>query len=363
MPGSKVTIKDLAKRLSLSPSSISRALHNHPSISEKTTREVWELASELGYFPNSLASSLRKKKTNMIGVVVPRIDIAFHSHVISGVEEVAYKMGYNITIYQSRDSIDREVAITQQLQTNMAAGIIACLAIETKNCDHFVKFNKLKVPLVFYDRVSNDFQASKVIIDDYEAAFKATQHLISIGCKKIAHIAGCQTTGIFSARLQGYKEALAKSNLDFDPSLVCFATDLNYEEGARCARKLLRQPVIPDGLFCANDYTAIGAMQVIKKMKIKIPEDIAVVGFSNYPVSTIIEPSLTTIDDRAVEMGKAAARLLIRQIETRDDNIASESIVIKTDLVIRESTVRGSDQTTSCPVDAITPTPRSSSSC
>ena len=340
MSGSKVTIKDLAGRLKLSASTISRALHNHPSIGEKTRREVWDLADELGYFPNSLASNLRKKKTNMIGVVVPKIDIAFHAHVISGVEEVAYKMGYNITIYQSRDSYEREVAITQQLQTNMAAGIIACLALETQKSDHFGKFNKQKVPLVFYDRVSNDLQASKVIIDDHEAAFKATRHLVSVGCKRIAHIAGGQTTGIFNARFQGYKDALLTSNLEFDPAMVCVATDLNYEEGARCARKLLKLPVWPDGIFCVNDYTAIGAIQALKKMKVRIPGDIAVVGFSNYPVSTIIEPSLTTIDDRAVEMGKAAARLLIRQIETRDENIASESIVIKTDLIIRESTMR-----------------------
>lgn len=340
MSGSRITIKDLAERMNLSASTISRALHNHPSIGAKTTQEVWKLANQLGYFPNSVASNLRKRKTNMIGVIVPRIDISFHSYVISGVEEVAYKMGYNITIYQSRDSFEREIAITKILQTNMVAGIIACLALETINCDHFARFNGLKVPLVFYDRVSNDLEASKVIIDDFDAAFKATQHLINIGCKRIAHIAGCQTTGIFASRLEGYKAALVRYGLPYDPALVCCATDLSYEEGAKCARKLLKQTELPDGLFCANDYTAIGAIQVIKKSNLQIPEDIAVAGFSNYPVSTIIEPSLTTIDDRAFEMGKAAARLLIRQIEDRDSNIASETIVIKTDLIVRDSTRR-----------------------
>ena len=340
MSGSRITIKDLAERMNLSASTISRAIHNHPSIGAKTTQEVWKLANQLGYFPTSVASNLRKRKTNMIGVIVPRIDISFHSYVISGVEEVAYKMGYNITIYQSRDSFEREIAITKILQTNMVAGIIACLALETINCDHFARFNGLKVPLVFYDRVSNELEASKVIIDDFEAAFKATQHLINIGCKRIAHIAGCQTTGIFASRLEGYKAALIRYGLPYDPALVCCATDLSYEEGAKCARKLLKQTELPDGLFCANDYTAIGAIQVIKKSNLHIPEDIAVAGFSNYPVSTIIEPSLTTIDDRAFEMGKAAARLLIRQIEDRDSNIASETIVIKTDLIVRDSTRR-----------------------
>ncbi len=340
MPGTRVTIKDLAKRMNLSVSTISRALHNHPSIGAETTKEVWKLAKQLGYFPNSVASNLRRRKTNMIGVIVPRIDITFHSYVISGVEEVAYRLGYNVTIYQSRDSLEREIAITTILQTNMVAGIIACLALETQSCSHFSRFNSLKVPLVFYDRVSNDLEASKVIIDDFDAASRVTQHLIDTGCRKIAHIAGCQTTSIFASRLEGYKAALLRNNLVFDPAMVYCTTNLTYEEGAKGARKLLKLPELPDGIFCANDYTAIGAIQAIKKANLRIPDDIAVAGFSNYPVSTIIEPALTTIDDRAFEMGKTAARMLIRQIEERDANIASETIVLKTDLIIRESTRR-----------------------
>lgn len=340
MPGARVTIKDLAKRMNLSVSTISRALHNNPSIGAETTKEVWKLAKQLGYFPNSVASNLRRRKTNMIGVIVPRIDITFHSYVISGVEEVAYKLGYNVTIYQSRDSLEREIAITSILQTNMVAGIIACLALETRNCNHFSRFNSLKVPLVFYDRVSNDLEASKVIIDDFDAASRVTQHLIDTGCRKIAHIAGCQTTSIFASRLEGYKAALIRNNLPYDPAMVYCTSNLTYEEGAKGARKLLKLPELPDGIFCANDYTAIGAIQVIKKANLKIPDDIAVAGFSNYPVSTIIEPALTTIDDRAFEMGKTAARMLIRQIEERDANIASETIVLKTDLIVRESTRR-----------------------
>lgn len=338
MADSRITIKDLAVRLNLSVSTISRALHNHPSIGAKTTQEIWQLASELGYFPNSVASNLRKRKTNMIGVIVPRIDIYFHSHAISGMEDVAYRKGYNVTIFQSNDSFEREVEITKILQTNMVAGVIACLAMETQNCEHFERFNNFKVPLVFYDRVSNDILASRVIIDDFEAAFKVTEHLIKTGCKRIAHIAGCQTTGIFHSRFEGYKAALLKYNQPYDSSLTCFTEELSFEEGARCARKLIKLAAFPDGIFCANDYTAIGAIKAIKKANLKIPGDIAVAGFSNYPVSTIIEPSLTTIDDRAFDMGKAAAKLLIRQIEEKNAYIASETIVIKTDLIIREST-------------------------
>ncbi|HZL10739.1 MAG TPA: LacI family DNA-binding transcriptional regulator [Prolixibacteraceae bacterium] len=338
MASSRITIKDLAARMNLSVSTISRALHNHHSIGEKTTEEVKKLAKELGYFPNSVASNLRSNKTHTIGVIVPRIDIHFHSHAISGIEEFAYKSGYYVTIFQSRDSLEREIAITEILQTKMVEGVIACLGLETKDCTHFSKFNKLNVPLVFYDRVSKDFEASKVIIDDFEAAFKATEHLISIGCKRISHIAGCQTTDIFKARLEGYKAALTKHNILIDEKLIEYTSDLSYEEGARCAKKFLSLDILPDGMFCANDYTAISAIQVFKKANRQIPQDIAVVGFSNYPISRVIEPTLTTIDDRAFEMGQAAAKLLIRQIEDKDHTIASETIVLKTNLIIRDST-------------------------
>lgn len=338
MSGAKITIRELAKRMGLSVSTISRALSDHHSIGKKTKEAVRKKAKELGYFPNSLASNFRQNRTNSIGVIVPRIDIYFHSLVISGIEEVAYKSGFSVTIYQSKDSLEREMAITNTLQENMATGVIACIGLETEDCDHFSKFNAFNVPVVFYDRVPTSFPASKVTIDDYEAAFKATEHLIEIGCKKIAHIAGSQKTHIFKQRVEGYKAALIKHGLETDPNLICYTNNLSYEEGVICAKKLLSQENAPDGIFCANDYTAISAIQVFTKAKYLIPQDLAVVGFSNYPVSSIIEPTLTTIDDRAFEMGQTAAKMLIRQIEEKDQLIVSESLVIKTDLIIRDST-------------------------
>ena len=334
----RITIKDLAGKMNFSVSTISRALHNHPSIGKKTTREVQKLAKELGYFPNAVASNLRKNRTHSIGVIVPRIDIHFHSLAISGIEEVAYKKGYAVTIYQSKDSLDREISITNILQTNMVDGIIICLGLETKDCSHFYRFKELGIPMVFYDRVSNDFDASKVIINDFEAAFKATEHLVMNGCTKIAHIAGCQNTNIFKSRLEGYNAALIKHNITVEESLIEYTDDLSYEEGVKCAKKLLSGKIIPDGIFCANDYTAISAIQVFTKAGFHVPNDIAIVGFSNYPISKIVEPTLTTIDDRAFEMGQTATKLLIRQINEKDQFIASETIVLKTDLIIREST-------------------------
>lgn len=336
----RVTIKDLAEKMNLSFSTISRALNDHPAISKETKAKVKQMAMNMGYYPNSIATNLRKNKSNSIGIIVPRIDVHFHSKAISGIEEVAYKAGYNVTIYQSKDSFEREIAITQNLQANMVDGVIVCLAVETKDCNHFNKFKKHNVPVVFYDRVSPDYDASKVIIDDFGSSFKAIEHLIEIGCKRIAHIAGNQKTLIFQARLEGYKEALLKHGLKFDKNLIFYTKELSYEEGEQCAKKMLNLNPPPDGVFCANDYTAVSAIQTFMKAKKKVPEDIAVVGFSDYPISRILQPSITTINDKAFEMGQTAAKLLIRHIEEKNSIVASETMVLKTELIKRESTKR-----------------------
>lgn len=337
MKNKKVTIKDLAERMNLSVSTISRALHNHHSIGEKTTKKVHQLAKELGYVPNSVASNLRRNTTHNIGVIVPKIDIHFHSLAISGIEEIAYKKGYAVTIYQSKNSLEREISIVNILQKNMVDGVIICLGLETNDCSHIKGFKDLNTPIVFYDRVPNDFEASKVIINDFDASYNATEHLIKRGCKKIAHIAGSQKTNIFKKRLEGYKKALSNNKIPINDSLIQYTNELSYEEGVTSANKLLSGKVIPDGIFCANDYTAISAIQVFMQAGFNIPNDTAVIGFSNYPISRIIKPTLTTIDDRAFEMGQTAAKLLIRQLNEKDQFIASETIVLKTDLIKRES--------------------------
>ncbi|MCG9793108.1 LacI family DNA-binding transcriptional regulator [Flavobacterium algicola] len=340
MKNTRITLKDLAKELNLSASTISRALVNHPAISEATKKIVQKKADELGFIPNSIAASFRMKRTQTIGVIVPRIDIHFHSLVISGIEEFAYNNGYNVTIFQSKDSLKREKEIIKILQNKMVDGVIVCLGIETQNCDHFKKINKSGIPLVFYDRVPTDFDANKIVINDFESAYLATEHLIKNGCTTIGHISGSQTTNIFKARLEGFKAALKKHHLPIEESLILFTKNLTYEEGVACAEKYLESPLKLDGVFCANDYTAVSVIQVFRKAEIKIPEEIAIVGFSNYPISRIIEPHLTTINDRAFQMGEAATKLLIRQIEEKDDDIKSETITLKTELIVRESSSR-----------------------
>ena len=338
MKNRRITLKDLAKDLNLSASTISRALDNHPAISDATKKKVQRKAEELGFIPNSIASSFRTKKTKSIGIIVPRIDIHFHSLVISGIEDFAYKNGYNVTIFQSKDSLKREKEIAKILQNRMVDGIIICLSIETEKCDHFKKFDKLGVPMVFYDRVPTDFDANKIVINDFESAFTATEHLIKKGCKRIGHIAGSQKTDIFKARLEGFKAALQKYKLPINQDLILYTKHLGYEEGVICAKKYLEFSELPDGVFCANDYTAVSVIQIFRKHGIRIPQDVAIVGFSNYPISKIIEPNLTTINDCAFQMGESSAKLLIRHIEDKDEFINSESITLRTNLIVREST-------------------------
>ena len=338
MKNRRITLKDLAKDLNLSASTISRALDNHPAISAATKKLVQKKAEELGFIPNSIASSFRTKKTKSIGIIVPRIDIHFHSLVISGIEDYAYKNGYNVTIFQSKDSLKREKEIVKILQNRMVDGIIACLSIETKKCDHFRKFEKLGVPLVFYDRVPTDFDANKIIINDFESAFKATEHLIAAGCKRLGHIAGSQKTSIFKSRLEGFKAAVMKHGLPIQENFIMTTKSLGYEEGVICANRYLELPELPDGIFCANDYTAVSLIQVFRKANIKIPQQVAIAGFSNYPISKVIEPHLTTVNDCAFQMGESSAKLLIRKFEDQDDFVNAETITIRTELIVREST-------------------------
>lgn len=336
-----ITIKDLAKELNLSPSTISRALSDHPKISQTTKKLVSDKAEQSGFRLNAIASSFRSKKTKSIGIIAPRIDIDFHSRVISGIEDYAYKSGYHVIIFQSKDSYKMEKEIIQNLQNMMVEGMIICLAMETKNFDHLKKLIKTKLPVVFYDRTPETFDTNKITINDFESAFNATEHLIKIGCKNIVHIAGNQSTGIFRARLEGYKAALKSYHLPLRDDHIFVTHSLSYQEGLTCAEKILELNPLPDGVFCANDYTAASMVKVLNKRKINVPEQVAIVGFSDYPIAQIIEPSLTTINDRAVQMGEAAAKMLIQHIQDQDfDIIDHQVITLKTELIVRESSTR-----------------------
>lgn len=337
-----VTIKDIARELGISPSTVSRALKDHPDISPDTKKAVNQLATQLNYQPNTVALNLRQSKTNTIGVIIPEIVHFFFSTIISGIEDVAYRAGYNVILAQSNESQAREVTDIKALFNSRVDGMLISVSRETTNFDHIESILAKGVPIVFFDRVYNNPQLSKVIVDDFAGAKDATMHLIQQGCSRIAHIEGPPNLDISKQRLDGYKAALAENNIKFQEELIAICRSGTIEEGKEAALKLLNMKKRPDAIFASNDPSAMGAMVAIKEKGLKIPQDVAVVGFSNWFFSALMEPSLTTVDQPGFEMGQEAAKLLIRQIEKKgkdkeDTEIPSETKILKTRLIIRDS--------------------------
>jgi LacI family transcriptional regulator len=343
MKFNQVTIKDIARELGISPSTVSRALKDHPDISAETKKAVNELAERLNYQPNIVALSLRQKKTNTIGVIIPEIVNTFFSTVISGIEDVAYEGGYNVILAQSNESYQREVTDMKALFNSRVDGMLLSLSRETTNFDHIESIISKGVPIVLYDRFYSNPNLSKVIVDDYVGAKEAVLHLIEQGCKRIAHLEGAPNLIISKDRLRGYQDALSESSLEIRETYTVVCPNNSFEEGQRATQKLLSLSVPPDAIFATNDPMAMGAIMAIKEKGLTIPDDVAVVGFSNYFFSQITDPSLTSVDQPGFEMGQEAARLLIRQIEIRDkdlEDLPAETKVLKTKLIIRNSSLR-----------------------
>ncbi|MFQ3215212.1 MAG: LacI family transcriptional regulator [Marivirga sp.] len=341
MKKSNITIKDLARELSVSPSTISRALKDHPDISTGTKKAVKELAEKWNYQPNSVALSLRQSKTNTIGVIIPEIAHFFFSAVISGIEDIAHSAGYHVIISQSNESYEREVMNTKALFNSRVDGILLSVSRETKNYDHLQKLIDSNVPLVFFDRVIDNINACKVIVNDEQGAYEATTHLIEQGFYRIAHLAGPQNLAISNNRLNGYKAALADNKNMIDENLVKICGLGTYEEAEAITNELLDYRFPPDAIFANNDVAAYGAMTAIKKRGLRIPQDIAIVGFSNWRFSSLIEPALSSVTQPGFKMGQEATRLLMKQIMQPDDEEAiTETISLKTNLVVRESSLK-----------------------
>lgn len=335
----EVTIYDIAQELNVSPSTVSRALRNHTSIGKEMIEAVQKVAQAKGYRPNNIAASLRNNKTDTIGVMISWINRPFLSNLISGVEEVASKAGYNVIISQSQDRYKNEVANAKALYDSRISGLVVSLAMETIKYDHFAQFIRKDIPVVFVDRVSEECLTDRVMVDNYEAGFKATKHLIEQGCRRIAHFAGAQHRNVYRERLQGYKSALKEYSLPVDESLILYGETLNFEEGQKMTEYLIRMPQPPDAIFSANDTAAVSAIQYAKQHGIKIPQELAVVGFNDDPISRIIDPPLSTIVHPAVDMGKIAARQIINHRDHKE-HTRPETIILNTELVIRESSSR-----------------------
>lgn len=330
------TLRDIAKKLKLSASTVSRALNDHPDINDETKRKIKKLANKLEYTPNSIAQSLKNNRTRVIGVIVPEIEHDFFASAINGIDEVAYHAGYTIIVSQSNESCEREIINTNSLINQRVAGVVASISQDTKNGEHFRNMIQKGVPLVFFDRACNDVSANKVIIDDMKSSFNAVKYLIEKGYKKIAHFAGPKELEICVQRFNGYKEALKEANIKFNSELVCYG-GLHEIDGYNAMEFLLKKGNVPDAIFAANDPIAIGAFQRIREAGLKIPEDIGIVGFSNNKITSLVDPPLTTVDQPAFEMGRKAAKILIELIESMKKPGKARAVILDTKLIVRKS--------------------------
>ncbi|WP_420315866.1 LacI family DNA-binding transcriptional regulator [Ekhidna sp.] len=330
------TIKDIAKELGISPSTVSRALKDHFEISEDTKKAVRRVAEELNYQPNSLALSLRYSKSNTIGVIVPEIVHFFFSTVISGIEDIAQSKGYNVIITQSNESVEREMMNIQTLFNNRVDGVLVSLSKESFDYSHFEVMMQKGLPIVFFDRVPDTLDTSKITVDDFQGGYQATEHLIKQGYKRIAHLAGPQNLDITLERLNGFKKAHEDAGLTIEDSLIVYNQASNEGEAYAATYELLKTQK-PDAIFASNDLAAMGAIKAAQKYGKNVPQDFGVVGFSNWQFTALTNPSISTIEQPGFEMGQHAAELLIKQIESEEEEITSESMKLGTNLLARDS--------------------------
>lgn len=329
------TIKDIAKELGISPSTVSRALKDHFEISEATKEAVRRVAKELNYQPNSLALSLRYSKSNTIGIVVPEIVHFFFSTVISGIEDIAQSRGYNVIITQSNESVEREMMNIQTLFNNRVDGVLVSLSKESFDYSHFEAMMQKGLPIVFFDRVADTLRTSNVTVDDFLGGYQATEHLIKQGYKYIGHLAGPENLDITNERLNGFRKAHEDAGLKVDEDLIVFNQASNESEAYDATLKLFDGKNI-DALFASNDLAAMGAIKAAQKFGKRVPQDFGVVGFSNWQFTALTNPSISTIEQPGFEMGQHAAELLLKQIET-DKEIEIEKVKLPTTLLARDS--------------------------
>lgn len=333
----KATLKDIAAELNLTISGVSKALSNHPSMSDATKKLVQETAKKLNYQQNKIALSLKTGKSNIVGVLIPSAEKYFFGSVVHGIEKVINPLGYNLLLFQSNELEDYERrGIDTFLQSNVD-GIIASIAKETTHFDHYEEIKKRNIPLILFDRAEESLAAHSVTIDDYKGGYLATEHLIKKGYKHIAHIAGMQNVQIFKNRVKGYKDALKDYKMFFNESMIFYGKN-SIESGEEGANFLIENNEQIDAIFCVEDFTALGAIQAIKAKKIKIPQEIGIIGFANETFDRYITPSLTTIDQQTVKMGEEAANLFLKLKDLENVNSIQQTVILQPQVIEREST-------------------------
>lgn len=331
-----VNLKRLAQELNLSIATISRALQDSHEVSAETKEKVWALAKQLNYVPNPYASSLRRQKSKTIGVVIPEIANNFFTLAINGIEEIAQTKGYHVLIYLTHDKLQKEISIIQHLQNGRVDGILLSVSGETDSCEHIELSNK-KIPIVFFDRVCEEIiDTARVTTDDYESGFKATEHLIESGCKKIAYLHVSKNLSIGKKRMEGYLKALQKYNIDHNEDFVIYGSN-NDDDNYNKVKDLLSKKNRPDGIFASVENLAITTYYVCNDLGLAIPEQVKVISFSNLATAPLLCPSLTTITQPAFNIGKEAASILLQKLK-KNSYASNDNIVLTSTLIVRNST-------------------------
>ncbi|MCL3779049.1 LacI family transcriptional regulator [Prolixibacteraceae bacterium JC049] len=333
----RVTIKDIAKKLNLSKSSVSRAFNDKYDIKKETRDLILKTAEEMGYFPNPIARKLSQSKTYNIGVVVPEFINDFHAEIIIGIHRILNPKGYQVLVMQSDSTPEMELKNVQTLIQNMVDGLIIAPSSDSDNLDYYLKQMNAGTPMVFVNRIAETFEAPKVVCDNKKWSFFATEHLIREKYKKIYHLSGNKNISVARDRIKGFKQALRKHQFAEEDFKV-IETGLLASGGVEVVEELLYRQDLPDAFFCINDLVAMGVIRTLKKNNIRVPEEIGVIGFSETQMAKLTSPQLSSVQQPTYEMGEKAAELLIRHMN--DEEVKEATIVLNGKLNIRESSKR-----------------------
>ncbi|MFC6225916.1 LacI family DNA-binding transcriptional regulator [Hymenobacter artigasi] len=336
-PSKPATIKDVARALGISISTVSRAMRGFPEVNNETRQAVLRTAEELDYQPNQVALSLVTKHTHSIGVIVPNLDY-FFATAVRGIDELAIEAGYTVLTCQSNESYGREITNTQRLVNSRVDGLIVSISSATSSLDHFRRLLQREVPMVFFDRVNADLEANKVMLHNYDGAVQAVSHLIEQGCRRIAYLAGPASLSISNQRKEGYLGTLRQHGLPVSDDFIVHC-EFDREHAYRATLRLLDGAERPDAIFTVSDRIAIGALLALRERGVRVPDDIALVGFNDEPVASLLTPSLSSVAQPAFEMGRIAAQLFVEQMNS-DEIRPYQTVVLKPTLMVRESSLR-----------------------
>ena len=334
-----MTMKDIARELNVSVATVSRALKDSPRISEETRRMIQQYAREHNFYPDVIGMALRRRlvgASRIIGVIVPEFTHYYFSSILTGIEEAATARGYYIMVSLSNETYEREVRICEMYLRLKVCGVIVSQAKDTKSYDHFQKLIDSGIPIVFYDRICTGVNASRVVVDDYMGAFNAVNYLIDTGCRRIAYFGAPMQLEISKNRFNGYKDALLKAGLPFDESLTRICD--NRQDAELITPDMFDGDRYPDAFFAVNDDTAIGILYTVKRMGLRVPQDVSICGFTNGQRAVACEPMLTTVEQRGKRVGEEAAEILIDKVEGQSPVDKIEKRVVRTRLIIRGTT-------------------------